>query len=209
LKKIIYNRINAHIIQILTKEQYGFRNNTDNATFALINEILAEMDKKHRVGGVFCDLSKAFDCVNRNILLSMLEFYGIKDTCGALITSYLSERYQRVAIKDKSHVTHYSIWKLVRHGVPQGSILSSLLFLLYINDLPTVLSNNANLVLYADGTSILITKPNPIEFANNVNKIFSDINKWFSNNLLSVNLKKKQPSYNLEQKIVKNWTLTP
>jgi hypothetical protein len=72
-----------------------------------------------------------------------------------------------------------------------------------------VLSNNANLVLYADDTSILITDPNLIEFANNVNKIFSDVNEWFSNNLPSVNLKKKQPSYNLEPKILKNWTLTP
>ena len=71
--KIIYNRINTHITlnNILTNNQFGFRNNlsTDNATFALLHKILSALDEKHKVGGIFCDLSKAFDCVNHKILL--------------------------------------------------------------------------------------------------------------------------------------------
>jgi hypothetical protein len=91
---------------------------------------------------------------------------------------------------DKPNTINYSNWELVRHGVPQGSILGPLLFLLYINDLPTVTAKNAKLVLYADDTSCIITNSSPIEFANKLSKIFSDINEWFRNNLLSLNLDK-------------------
>jgi hypothetical protein len=118
------------------------------------------------LGEFFCDLSKAFDYVNHRIPLSKLEHYEIRGIFGALIKSYLTERYQRVAIKDKTNTLNYSNWELVRHGVWQSSILGPLLFLIYINDLPTVRAKNAKLVLYVDDTSLIITNPSPIEFAN-------------------------------------------
>jgi hypothetical protein len=106
-----------------------------------------------------------------------------------LIDSYLKDRYQRVIIKDKS-VIHYSNWELVKHGVPQGSILGPLLFLLYINDLPTAIAKNAKLVLYADDTSLIITSPNYTEFVTKLNNVLDVAHEWFKSNLLFLNLSK-------------------
>jgi hypothetical protein len=154
-----------------------------------MHEILSAINNKLIVGGLFCDLSKAFDCVNHKILLSKLEYYGIRETFRALIGSYLKDRYQRVVIKDKT-VIHYSNWELVKHGVPQGSILGPLLFLLYINDLPTAIAKNAKLVLYADDTSLIITSSNHTEFATKLNNVLADAQEWFKSNLLFLNFSK-------------------
>jgi hypothetical protein len=78
------------------------------------------MNNKHTVGGILCDLSKAFDCVNHRIRLSKLEHYGIRGTFGALIKSYLMDRYQRVAIKDKTNSINYqtgTLLSMVYHKV--------------------------------------------------------------------------------------------
>jgi hypothetical protein len=77
-----------------------------------------------------------------------------------------------------------SDWGEIRHSVPQGSILGPLLFLFYINDLPQIVNDNAEVVLYADDTSIIITSLNPTDFANSANKILQDINKWLTANVL-------------------------
>ena len=86
------------------------------------------MNNKHTVGGICYNLSKAFDCVNHRILLGKLEHYGIRGTSGALIKSYLMETYQRVALMYKTNIVNYSNSELVKHGVPQGSILGPLFF---------------------------------------------------------------------------------
>jgi len=93
------------------------------------------------VGGIFCDLTKAFDYVNHNILLSKLEFYGITGRANNLIKSYLNDRFQGVLIKNKYSKNCFSEWEKVKQGIPQGLILRPLLFLLYINYLPGIIND--------------------------------------------------------------------
>jgi hypothetical protein len=183
------------LIIIMAHKQYGFRNNssTEAASYNLINNILDALHNKFTVRGIFCDLTKAFDCLNHIILLSKLEFYGITDSTGNLMKSYLSDRYQRELIRNTSSINYFSDWEKVRSGVPQGSILGPLLFLLYINDITDSINNLSNfskLTLFADDTSIIFTHPNPTEFEKEFNKLFQKLIIWFETNLLSLNLKK-------------------
>jgi len=122
------------------------------------------MDKQLYILGLFFDLTKAYDVINNGILLSKLEYYGIRETVKALIESYLSYRTQFVAIFETDNTSRNqkickSSCKAIIHGVHQGSVLGPLLFLLYINDLPLNIQD-AKLVLFADVINILIVDKN-------------------------------------------------
>jgi hypothetical protein len=125
--------------------------------------VLSSLDNKLYVGGLFCNLQKAFDCVNHEILISKLKFYGISGIANRLIKSYLLSRYQRVIVNDNNLNKLSSQWEEVKYGIPQGPILGLLFFLLYINDFPKTTSDMSNPTLFADDTSIIIANPTPTE----------------------------------------------
>jgi hypothetical protein len=161
------------------------------AIYKLTNEILKALNSKNVIGGIFCDLEKAFDCVNHKILLSKLEFYIIKSKVKLWFESYLRNRYQGVLITSTySNLNDFSMWGKIKHGVPQGSILGPLLFLIDINYLPKTISDKTIPILFADNTSLLVTSSNYNDLYINGNIAFRCINEWFEANQLNINFKK-------------------
>jgi hypothetical protein len=192
-EKVIYNRIFQYINHnhIHVNEKFGFKHalSTDIASCNLSKNIMTALNNKLLVGGIFCGLHNVFDCVNHDILLSKMEFYSISRKTNNLIKSYLQGRCQRILV-DYDSKKHYSEWEIVTDGVPQGSIHGPLLFLLYINDIPNVISDISHPVLYSDDTSLIITNPDSQMFEKNINTAILQLNKWYNSNLLLLNLKK-------------------
>jgi hypothetical protein len=175
------------------EEQFGCRTkySTGVAIYKLVNEIQETLHNNNLIGGIFCDIEKAFDCVNHEVLLSKLEFCGIKGKAKLWFESYFRNRYQRVLITNTSlNSNESSIWGKIRHGVPQGSILRPLLFVLYINDLPKIINDKTIPILFADDTSLLVTSSTHEELCANTNTAFCSINDWFKVNQLSINFNK-------------------
>ena len=141
------------------------------------------MDRKEHAVGVFLDLSKAFDTVNYEILFDKLYHYGIRGLALDWVKSYFNERSQFVEYNGLRSSPHK-----IRCGVPQGSILGPLFFILYINDLNN--ASNLESILFADDTNLFISLKDPDFLISTLNCELIKLSKWFRANRLSLNLTK-------------------
>lgn len=151
------------------------------------------LNHNHKCAGIFCDLSKAFDCVNHKILIDKLQYYGIRGSVLNLLRSYLTCRTQYVQIT-KVHTSGYveyidSEEKNTYCGVPQGSVLGPLLFLIFINDLPKNIKHG-KLYLYADDTSIILQNHDISTLKTQISETWNELLHWFCCNGLRMNIDK-------------------
>ena len=173
------------INNLITIEQFGFRtgHSTELAAIQLVDPLTKQMDMGEVPTNIYIDLSKAFDTLDHSILLAKLNYYGVCGLENILFREYLSGRHQYVDYNDAKSET-----KSVSIGVLQGSILGTLLFLIYINDLPSV-TPIFYMVMYADDTT-LYCNLNGVNSEVNINNELSKISEWLSSNKLSLNIKK-------------------
>ena len=173
---------------ILSTVQHGYRTgfSTNTALMSLTDTIYNNITQNKYSLTAFLDLSKAFDTVDHSILLDKLSHYGIRGSPNALFRSYLSGRTQMVRCNDK-----ISSEKTVNIGVPQGSILGPLLYIIYVNDIERALEKS-NCILYADDTSLIASNDNVTTAKHDIEIDLIGILKWFTANKLKVNESKTQ-----------------
>ena len=206
-ERLIYNRLVTFITEnkILSELQFGFQKNksTEQAVTSIVSALDQAKSEKKSSYCVFLDFAKAFDTVNHEILLAKLNHYGIQGTSNNLFKTYLSNRTQQTEINgvlsDKG---------IIKHGVPQGSVLGPLLFLLYINDISKS-SDLLKFFLFADDTTVFYSDQTNESTEALLNRELSKVSDWLAANKLSLNVKKsnflhfhygkcKKPTINLE-----------
>ena len=193
LERIIYNRLYKYLIKNnILYFQFGFQNghSTDHAVVQLVDQKIESFENDKYTLAVFIDLSKVFDTVGHSILLKKLELYGITDRNHGWVKSYLSNRRQFVQINEKEKTS----LETISCGVPQGSILGPLLFLLYVNNFKNA-SNILDPIIFADDTNLFFTHKDVRYLFQIVNQELENIKQWFISNKLSLNIKKTKYSF--------------
>ena len=188
LEKLMYNRLYSFLSSknIIFRNQFGFRkkHSTSHAVNYSVDKVITEIEKKKHVIGIFIDLSKAFDTIEHGILLDKLEHYGIRGKLHTLIKSYISCRTQQTKILGMSSDKCF-----VKYGVPQGSVLGPLLFLIYINDIVSS-TTLGEFILFADDTNIFIVDENEKTAYEKANKVLAGVNEYMKSNQLHINVGK-------------------
>ena len=189
MERLVYNQFIEYIEKnnILSDLQFGFQKNksTEHAISSIFTNITNALTKKQSSYCIFLDFAKAFDTVNHEILLQKLKYYGVQGNTLKLFESYLSNRTQVVEVNGM-----LSEKGLIRHGVPQGSILGPLLFLLYINDISKA-SDILKFFLFADDTTVFYSAdPSDEKTEEILNTELEKVSCWLAANKLSLNVKK-------------------
>ena len=184
-EKIIYKRLYSFFTDsnVISPNQFGYRKNmnTTQAVLKFISDTLPVFNYKLYSGAIFVDYSKAFDTVPHDLLLKKLHRYGVRGITLRLIKSYLLNRQHFTSVNGI-----FSDIKTINTGVPQGSCLGPLLYLIYTNDINN-LFDNSSLVIYADDTAIIIKSLNMNNLELSLNEKLKLLYDWSNFNKLAIN----------------------
>ena len=188
LEKIVFKQVYKYLEanNILIPNQYGFRpdHSTSLALFELTENIRKAIDSGNVVAVVTKDLEKAFDMLSHDILIRKMRYYGFTEQVIKWFSDYFHLRRQVTIVNgNKSNPS------FVKHGVPQGSILGPLLFILFLNDLPKAIKH-CRVSIYADDTCVYLASKDPIQLQTMLNEDLESMSKWYSHNELLLNAKK-------------------
>ena len=190
IEKLFYSRFISFIDKnkILSPAQFGFRSScsTSDTLIRLLHEAYKAINSDKYFSVVSLDLSKAFDTVDHNVLLYKLYHYGFRGQVYNLLESYLSERFQFVRANG-----FMSTKRPINIGVPQGSVLGPLLFLLYVNDMPLSISENS-ILMYADDTTVFSGDSNIYDLCIKLSNFLVSIDTWLKSNFLTLNISKSK-----------------
>ena len=196
LSKIFEKLIHVRIYQflddnrVLYSYQFGFRkaHSTVHAVQTAIHSVTKALDASYQCMGIFIDFSKAFDTIQHNILLDKLYHYGVRGIAHKSISSYLSNRKQFVYYDNEC----YSAVEDINVGVPRGSVLGPLFFILYVNEIISCSESSVEFILFADHTNIFIYAPTSAELYCKANKVLRQLKSYIDANYLHINLKKSK-----------------
>ena len=192
-EKVMLNRLIKYLekFSILYEYQFVFRRkrSTHLALITLIDKLTQAIENGEYVIGVFLDFSKAFDTVNHEILLDKLYHYGVRGCAHKWFSSYVTDRQQFVTYNGMKSQN-----QVIKCGVPQGSILGPLLFLIYIND-PATACKNTFPILFADDSKLSISGRDSDLIMKTLNEELQEISIWLKANKLSLNIKKTHSWY--------------
>lgn len=187
-EKVMVARLMDYLTKhsLLTDHQYGFRPgfSTERAVHSLCRSMYHSLDMKCYQITLFCDLTKAFDTISHNILLDKLKVYGVRGPAYIWLKSYLNHRQQYTVINNTP-----SSMISIDYGIPQGSVLGPILFLIYINDI-IYSSKKLNFLLFADDTTIYIKGHDLLSLQHTMNEELIHVANWLKSNKLTLNYTK-------------------